>query len=99
MAGEHSPSDTRYAFPRGIATNLTPLVDFTSISTVRLPAGDLPADIGRARHRLAGHVEDDVAALHAVIGGRAGGIDRGGRDVTDAAALYPQKTEECRDKS
>jgi hypothetical protein len=38
---------------------------------------DLFADIGRIGHRLAGHVENDVAALYAVFRSRAIGIYRG----------------------
>jgi hypothetical protein len=43
--------------------------------------GQVLADIGRIGDRLPADVEDDVAALHAVIRRRAVGVDRGDRDA------------------
>src|SRR5580704_237811 len=46
----------------------------------------LLVDIGRIGDRLAGDIEDDVAALHAVIRRLAVRIDRGHRDALVAGA-------------
>ena len=69
------------ALPSGSATNFVPWLDFTRNNTARLPSLRASARLLRTSagvdHRLAAHVENDVANLEAVFGCNAAIGDRG----------------------
>ena len=76
--------------PIGTATNCVLSAVFTRISTSCLPSDFASASALRSsRHAadaLAADIEDDVAGLQAVLGGRAIGIDAGDHDALVAGA-------------
>ena len=70
-----------------------PSPDFTRNKTayVALLAriGETFANVSRRRHRLAAHIENDIADLEAVIGGNAAVGDRGDDNAFAVASRKP----------
>jgi hypothetical protein len=93
MAGERSPSGNPLRVSERKRDELGPVAGLHphqhGVLAGLVQVGQFLGDIGRIGDRLAADVEDDVAALHAVIGRRAVGVDRGDHGYGPGSAPAP----------